>query len=113
MKKPIIASLLLLVFTVVCITVTCKHEIHDGIIIQKRHEPERTYTYIAHVHIGKTTMLQPRTVHDDEDWVVVVRKIVNRDTITEDFYITKQDWECMEIGSNFNDTIQCFKNDEK
>lgn len=90
----------------------CGHSIHEGEIIEKYYEPPRTYTYTTMMMVGKMMIPQTHTGYDDEDWVIVVRCVKGKDTITEDFYIDEKNWKCMSVGNIFNDSIPCTREDD-
>ena len=93
--------------------VACKHKIHEGIITSKTYEPPRTYTYYTTVLFGKTTILMPHTGYDDEDFIFTVVGIdKQKDTIVENFYVSKSTFNCMNIGDHFIDTIPCETEDK-
>jgi len=90
----------------------CGHSIHEGEIIEKYYEPPRHYTYTTMVMVGKTMIPQINTGYDDEDWVIVVKGVNGKDTITEDFYINEVNWKCVNVGNIFNDSIPCTTDDD-
>jgi hypothetical protein len=91
----------------------CGHSVHEGEIIEKYYEPPRTYTYTTMMMVGKVIIPQTHTGYDDEDWVIVVRYVKGKDTITEDFYIDEKNWKCMSVGNIFNDSIPCTTDDDR
>ena len=91
---------------------SCGHSIHEGEIIEKYYEPERTYTYTTYMYVNKMMIPQINTGYDDEDWVIVVKGVNGKDTITEDFYIDEANWKCMSVGNIFNDSIPCTRDDD-
>ena len=98
-----IILLLLLVLT------ACGHSIHEGKIIDKYYQPARNYTYTTTMMVNKMTIIQTHTGYDDEDWIVLVQDVIDGDTITEEFYLSELQFNCMNIGDHFNDTIPCEK----
>ena len=90
----------------------CGHSIHEGEIIEKYYEPPRTYTYTTMMMVGKIMIPQTHTGYDDEDWVIVVKGVKGKDTITENFYIDETNWKCMSVGNIFNDSIPCTTDDD-
>ena len=90
----------------------CGHSIHEGEIIEKYYEPPRTYTYTTMVMVGNMMIPQIHTGYDDEDWVIVVKGVKRKDTITENFYIDETNWKCMSVGNIFNDSIPCTTDDD-
>jgi hypothetical protein len=90
----------------------CGHSIHEGEIIEKYYEPPRTYTYTTMMMVGKVMIPQIHTGYDDEDWVIVVKGVKGKDTITEDFYIDETNWKCMSVGNIFKDSIPCTIDDD-
>jgi hypothetical protein len=102
-------------FTYALLLVTlsaCGHSIHEGEIIEKYYEPPRTYMYTTIMMAGKMAIPQTHTGYDDEDWVIVVKGVKDKDTITEKFYIDEGNWKCMSVGNTFNDSISCTTDDD-
>ena len=95
------------VFACLFMLLACGHDIHEGQVIEKYHEPSRIYTYTSMVMIGKTMIPQVHTVYDDEDWIIVVKGVKDTDTIIESFYINESNWKCLSVGDVFNDSIPC------
>ncbi len=91
---------------------SCGHSIHEGEIIEKYYEPPRTYTYTTMMMVGKVMIPQTHTGYDDEDWVIVVKGVKGKYSITEDFYIDETNWKCMSVGNIFNDSIPCITDDD-
>lgn len=90
----------------------CGHSIHEGEIIEKYYEPPRYYRYTTMMMVGKMMIPQKHTGYDDEDWIIVVKGVNGKDTITEDFYIDETNWKCMSVGNIFNDSIPCTTDDD-
>jgi hypothetical protein len=97
----------------------CGQQLTEGEIIDKRHEPANDVLMFIPVAMscGKnctTTMLIPYWVHDDEDWVLSVKgQTKDGDTITEDWYVTEQEYSAAPIGrrESFNENT-ASKDDE-
>ena len=106
MKQKLFALTALIMLT------ACGHSIHEGVVIEKRHEDARTYTHTVYMPINKMLIPQTRTEIDDEDWIVSVKAVKDGDTIVEDFYIGENDWNCLNVGGTFNDSIPCSTKDE-
>jgi hypothetical protein len=102
---------LLIISTLIIIT-SCGHKIHEGEVIKKYYEPPRHYTYQTYIMVGKVMMPQFHTGYDDADFVLVVEGVNGKDTIVEEFYLDEINWECINIGDAFNDTIPCSVDDD-
>ena len=90
----------------------CGHSIHEGEIIEKYYEPKRTYTYTTYMYVGNMMIPQIHTGYDDEDWIIVVKGVNGKDTITEGFYIDEANWKCVNVGNIFNYSIPCTTDDD-
>jgi hypothetical protein len=97
----------------------CGRELTEGEIIDKRHEPESTFVMLIPmvVSCGKTcttTILIPYVVHDDEDWVLVIRgRDKDGDELTEDWYVSEKEYEAAPVGRKkvYDDRV-VSRNDE-
>lgn len=74
-----------------------------GNIVEKWHEPERTYMYMMPIvhSTGKTiyTTFIPMIMHDNEDWCVKVMGIGTKgDTITRTYYVDRIAYDTLTIG---------------
>lgn len=102
----------LLFICLILICSSCEHKIHKGEIVEKYYEPPRYYIYTTFIIVGKIMIPQTHTGYDDEDFVIVVKGINGKDTITENFYIDETNWDCMNVGNIFNDSIPCTREDD-
>ncbi len=74
-------------------------KIESGRILSKWNEPERHYTMLIPVSTGKTMVLIPYYVHDNEDFLIKVQGISDKgDTITKTFYVSKNRYDTISIG---------------
>jgi hypothetical protein len=80
---------------------SCCRPIDKGKIISKRYEPFRTYYYTSTVMVGKVPIMTTQLGTDDEDWIITVKGIVEKDTIIQEFYITQSYYNSISIGDNF------------
>lgn len=72
----------------------------QGIVVDKKHEPERRWTTTTHVKIGDMTIPQTHHHVDDEDWVLFVCGKVGEDQYrTERWEVDRSVWDGSEIGS--------------
>lgn len=97
----------------------CGRELTEGEIIDKRHEPESTFVMLIPMAMscGKnctTTIFIPYVVHDDEDWILVVRGIdKDGEELTEDWYVSEKEYESAPVGRKevYDDRV-ASRNDE-
>lgn len=92
-------------YTAIVLLYSCCHQIHDGKVIEKIYQPERTYVYLTPMICGKVTVMIPHTGYDDEDFILKVQGKKGDKVITEDFYVSEKDFNCLNTGDYFNDTI--------
>lgn len=92
-------------FTLIIMIYGCSHQIHEGKIVDKIYEPERTYVYFTPMMCGKVTIMIAHTGYDDEDYILRVHGHKDKKCITENFYVSKENFNCHNIGEHFNDTI--------
>lgn len=93
--------------------ISCKHQIHSGVVVDKTYESPEEYIYYTSTTCGSITTLMPHTAYDDEDYILSVTGIKGSDTITEDFYVSKATFKCVKKGSVFNDSIPCEREDDR
>lgn len=99
MKKVIlIASLVALV--------SC-HKIHDGKVTGKFIVPAHDYSYSTTVMCGKTPIIIWHKSHAETEYVLHISKLTKKDTISENFSVNKETYECKKFGDYFNDSIPC------
>jgi len=77
--------------------------IRKGTISDKRYEPARTYlTYVATVvpdgKGGTTTIMVPKVVHDDADYVIQI----NQGQESSKIYVTGSQFQNLEVGQTFD-----------
>lgn len=92
---------------------SCGHKIHEGEVVKKRFEPAHPYTYTTMIYTGKVSYMQVHTGYISDRWVIEVKGKHNKDTITESFCIDEDQWNCLNIGDHFNDTIPCTRYSEE
>jgi hypothetical protein len=67
----------------------------EGTVVNKYHEPARSYIYYLPMKIGNSTFMQPYMMHDDEDWILELRtpeeKIIRA-------YVDPKAYEHAELG---------------
>lgn len=97
MKNLFAVSLCITFFLIGC------QKMKYGNVIEKWHEPERTYLYMMPTvrQVGKTsfTTFIPIMMHDNEDWCIKVTGIgIKGDTITRTYYVTPTAYDTLSIG---------------
>ena len=87
---------LLSVLFVVLFCSACTPQLKQGTVVNKAHEPERTYVSLMPIMIGCgkncfTTMMIPYSVYDDEDFILTVKGITKEGKeITELWYVNEK-----------------------
>lgn len=93
MKKIIVV-----LFLAIMILSACVPSVTSGTVIEKKHEPERSWIQMMPMKVGKITSYIPITHHDDEDWILIISDSEgNKGYINVD----KSTFESVEIGSFF------------
>lgn len=81
----------------------CTQAITEGKVIDKVHEPARTWTQLMPISTGKITVMIPFVHHDDEDFVIVIHGPNDKGHIlTRRVYLTKADWAAVAIGEHYS-----------
>lgn len=84
----------------------CGKRITEGDIVEKWHEPERTWVQVVPITIsnGKTTTTTyvPMTQVDDEDWIIQIEAVLDDgETKTRNFYVSREVYETVDIGDYY------------
>jgi hypothetical protein len=79
----------IILLIIISLLMACNH-LKQGKIVNKHYEPTRTYTMLMPTVIGKTTILIPYIMHDDEDWVLTVEGVYDGEMRTENVYVSPQ-----------------------
>ena len=105
---------LLLLFSVV-LFLGCKSQpkLDEGIVIHKRYEPARTFIFHTPVQVGKSTILIPHIVYDNEDYVLTVTNSAPElKNVTNNIYVTKEFYDCYNEGDYWvRDQNHCYDED--
>lgn len=97
----------ILVF-VFLILLSC-HDIDHGYITSKNVIPAHTSIINQPMWIGKTMILLPHTYYYPENYEINIELFVNKERITDTYYISKEQYECIVIGSMFKVNENCSK----
>ena len=93
----------------------CNH-LKEGEVLSKHYEPTNSYMMLVPIIIssGKntSTVMIPHYVTDYEDWVVEIEGTYNGEKRTENIYITKEQYKCLQKGSYFKLDSDCSTEDE-
>lgn len=96
---------LILCLLVVCSLCKCTPAITEGEVYKKEYREEETeLRWIPGViSNGKTfdTQMQPYFVHKPERFVIFIKAEVDGEQVTEDFYVSKEVYEAVEVGYMF------------
>jgi hypothetical protein len=83
---------------IIILMLSC-HKLKYGTIIEKWHEPQRSYMVLIPYRINKLTMLIPYRFYDNEDWCIKVKGRNDENRIfIKTFYITKESYDTMTVG---------------
>ena len=70
-----------------------------GHIIDKWHEPAESHMILLPISTGKTVILIPYWIYDNEDWCIkVLGETTKGDTTQRIFYINKTAFDTLKIG---------------
>ncbi|MFZ4705395.1 MAG: hypothetical protein ACOYMF_05245 [Bacteroidales bacterium] len=105
MKAKISILTMLLLFTTILIS-SC-HKFHDGSVVSKKVVEEHTYDYPTFHTINNITITIWQTGIAPTRYILEVENRQDSDTIKEKFCVSKTTFDCMQIGSYFNDTMPC------
>jgi hypothetical protein len=90
---------LISVFVLIGLVSGCSAPIlSSGVVIEKRHEPESTVLIMVPIQTGKTTMMIPMYIHDDEDWIVRIEGVWDGEVVQNTLYLPREYWELVEVG---------------
>ena len=90
--------------------VACNH-LEKGEVISKRHEPENTFVMIMPIRVGKTTMMIPYIIHDNEDWVITVKGKYEGDDETDEVYVFESCFNSLKNGDTWVKSQGCSYSD--
>lgn len=101
MRLLCLLLLLVLIFTLCA----CGYTITEGEVYEKEHRAAFTSTTVLPMAIsnGKTTttVFIPYIIHYPERWVIHIKCFNGEKWLTEDFYVSKEVYDSIEIGSMF------------
>ena len=84
----------------------CASSITSGEVYRKEFLPEHTYVKMMPVVTfnGKTTTttLVPRTIHENECYVIYIKAFNGEKWQTEDFYVSPEVYDAVRIGDIFD-----------
>lgn len=104
MKKIALFLSIILVFGLL---VSCSKLINEGDIYEKEFKPEYTTVSVLPMTIsnGKTvtTIMVPYTIHYPDRWVIYIKAYEEekQEWLTEDFYVSKEVYDSVNIGDRF------------
>ena len=97
MKKYIIVCLMAVLLLLGC----SKPPLHNTRVLDKQYEPANSFTTLMPILIGKTTILMPYTIYDDEDFVLnVMGYTKDGDRKCRRLYVTRDTFDEVQIGDN-------------
>lgn len=102
MKKIV----LIIVFVIMLLSFCgCSNEINEGEVYKKEYREEYTTVIMQPfvISYGKTfaTTVVPYFVYYPERYVVFIKAYQNEEWITEDFYVSKEVYDAVNIGDMF------------
>ena len=99
MKKIIAIILVIISLFTLC---ACGNEIEQGVVFKKEYKPAFTTIMFIPMVIstgkGTTTVSVPYTYHYPERWVIYIQDEVNGELVTEDFYVSQEFYNQVNIG---------------
>jgi len=102
------------VILIVLLVTSCNH-LTEGTVIGKKYEPLNSYTTLIPLVMstGKTTVIimTPYLVVDGEDFIVEIDGLYRGEHRTEYVYVSKKEYECLNIGSRFVVGEDCSTDD--
>lgn len=105
MKKKLLIILLSI------LTFSCTH-LDKGTVIEKNYEPPRTYVTLMPISTGKTVIMIPYIIYDNEDYILTVEGVKDEDVIHENVYVSEDCYKSLSIGETWNKTEDCSFNDD-
>lgn len=105
MGKKIVFTLLIVLALIMLIS--CSDSINEGDVYEKEFKPEYTTVSVLPMTIsnGKTvtTIMVPYTIHYPDRWVIYIKAYdeETRKWITEDFYVSEEVYDSVNIGDYF------------
>ena len=71
-----------------------------GNVIKKWYEPARTYMVFMPVMCGKSTIIVPYIMYDDQDWCIQVEGVGTKNNLVKQtYYVPKAQFDSLAIGS--------------
>ncbi|MEI6400119.1 MAG: hypothetical protein WCO58_01190 [bacterium] len=110
MKKIINFAISLFVLLVLFISTGC-NQLKEGKVVSKHYEPTRNYIMFMTIPCGKSMVLKPYIVTDNEDWVITIEGLFGGKNRTEDVYVTSKQYNCLQKGDNFFLNADCSAED--
>lgn len=102
MKKVICVTLCLIILAMIC---GCSDTITEGEVYEKEYKEAFTTTSILPLVIstGKTTttIMVPYFIRYPDRYVIHIKSFVDDEWVTEDFYVTKEVYDSINVGDMF------------
>lgn len=99
MKRIIAIMLVIISLFALC---ACSNEIEQGVVFKKEYKPAFTTVMIIPMVVstgkGTTTIPVPYTYYYPERWVIYIQDEVNGELVTEDFYVSQEFYNQVNIG---------------
>jgi hypothetical protein len=102
--KKILTTIILCLLLLLCFC-SCGNKITHGEVYEKEHR--EAYTTVMFIPItisnGKSisTTMVPYIIRYPERWVIHIREANGEEWVTEDFYVSKEIYDTIEIGDMF------------
>lgn len=88
----------------------------EGNVVGKWYEPESHYMVVLPITIpsGKsvTVIMVPYYMTDNEDWCVKIMGKIGMEQVEETVYVTKEQYECLSVGSHLKLGEDCSLSDD-
>lgn len=98
-------KLFIIFAALICLT-GCKR-LKQGTIVGKYTEPSRVYLMPIFHTTGKITTVTYIPVYDNEDYCIIIKGVLNGDTLTQTVYTNEAQYNCLSIGEGFTVTKDC------
>ena len=89
----------------------CTAKINHGQVLEKWYEPQREYITFIPVRMGKSTILVPYHITDNEDWCIKILGMYKGKKDIESFYISKERYEKIQRGDKICIDGFCYDED--
>lgn len=100
--KRLIFTILLFSLMLLC---GCSSKITEGEVYEKEYREEFTTVMWLPLSISNgetvTTMMIPYIIHYPERYVIHIKAFINDEWLTEDFYVSKEVYDSINIGDMF------------